>query len=317
MVHRPESSSGLSATDVSDTPWTLVAHPEYGFLQIHPTPTPDEITRYYSAEFYSGDYKQLNDSSLEIQARDRDFYDAQRADVCDRLEDLLGPLTGLTLLDVGCGWGDALAYFSKRGFSCAGFDPAPEAVNHAQSRSLEVVVAGVERMDVFAPRRFDVVTLLNVLEHLADPVAVVRQIREDVLTPGGVLVVDVPNEFNALQRAARSVLDLDEWWVAPPAHLNYFSGSTLRAMLEGEGFDVPIAKASFPMEIFLLFGDNYVTDSAVGHACHRRRMAFEANVRAAGEADTLDRFYRALAALDLGRQVTAFARAQGGSGRPL
>ena len=291
---------------------TLVAHPKYGFLQVSPTPSPEEISEYYANEFYSGDYKQLNDSSLEVQVRDKDFYDAQRESVARDIEDVSGrPATGQSLLDVGCGWGQALLWFREHGFACAGFDPAPEAVEYAQAQGLEVVHAGIEHLDVFAPRRFDVVTLFNVLEHLSDPVTIVARIRDQVLVPGGLLVIDVPNEFNAFQLSGQAVHDLPQWWVAPPAHLNYFSGSTLRALLEGEGFEVPVMRASFPLEIFLLFGQNYVGSPELGRACHEQRMAFEANLRATGNQELLDELYTWLASRDLGRQVVAVARAPG------
>src|SRR3546814_3286306 len=81
--------------------------------------------------------------------------------------------------------------------------------------------------------------------------------------PGGLLVIDVPNDFNEWQQVSRAAHDLDEWWVAPPAHLNYFSPSSLRAMLEGEGYDVRSLRSSFPLEMFLLMGDRYVGDASL------------------------------------------------------
>ncbi|MFN8542692.1 MAG: class I SAM-dependent methyltransferase [Candidatus Binatia bacterium] len=290
--------------------WTLVPHARYGFLQVAPTPSAAEITRYYADEFYSGDYRRLNDSGLDVQLRDAEFYDAHRADMCRHIAAVTGrPLAGRSVLDVGCGWGRALLVFRRHGMACFGFDPAPEAVEYAGRHGLTVRCAGVDRMDVFEGRRFDVVTVLNVLEHLADPVAVVAELRDRVLAPGGLLVVDVPNEFNAFQRCGQEVHGLPEWWVAPPAHLNYFSGTTLRRLLEGEGYRVRLAHSDFPIEMFLLFGQRYVGDPALGRRCHEQRMAFEANLRRGGHEDVLDRLYRALAAEDLGRQVVMYAEA--------
>jgi SAM-dependent methyltransferase len=190
-----------------------------------------------------------------------------------------------------------------------GFDPVPEAVAYAQKLGLRVVQAGMETADVFRGRRFDVVTLLNVLEHLADPVSVVREIKEKILKPGGVLVIDVPNEFNAFQLCAQKAHDLEPWWIAPPAHLNYFTASTLKALLAGAGYRVERMEASFPMEMFLLFGHNYVGDGALGRKCHEQRMAFELNLRRQGGENVLHEFYRSLAELNLGRQVVAYAAA--------
>lgn len=288
----------------------LKKNPRYGFLQIDPTPSPDDISRYYAQEFYAASYQGLNDSGLQAIDRDRDFYESHYDDLLETIVELSGqPYDGLKLLDVGCGWCQALARWQSRGVVGHGFDPASEAIAHGAKAGLTVKQAGMDRMDVFG-ERFDAVTMLNVLEHLADPEAVVCEIREKVIRPGGVLVIDVPNEFNCFQTAGQAVHGLPEWWVAPPAHLNYFSGTTLTALLEGNGFSVRVLEASFPLEMFLLMGDRYVGDAELGRACHLKRVAFEANLRAQGKTKEMRDYYRALAGLNLGRQVVAFAVAR-------
>jgi 2-polyprenyl-3-methyl-5-hydroxy-6-metoxy-1,4-benzoquinol methylase len=287
--------------------YQLLPHPRYGFRQVVPTPSAQEISRYYAQEFYAAGYPGVNDSSLEAIERDRDFYEGHYQDLLDTIVDLAGPpAEGLDLLDIGCGWSQALAYWQKQGVRGHGFDPAPEAIEHGRKLGLDVRQAGMDRMDVFG-RPFDAVTLLNVLEHLGDPEAVVREIRERVLRPGGVLVIDVPNEFNAFQLAGQAVHGLPQWWVAPPAHLNYFNGTSLSALLEANGFAVRLLEASFPLEMFLLMGDKYVGDAELGRACHLRRVAFESNLRRQGRTAEMRALYRALAAQNLGRQVVAFA----------
>lgn len=64
-------------------------------------------------------------------------------------------------------------------------------------------------MDVFE-KKFDIVTLINVLEHLADPVSVIEEIREKVLEPTGTLVINVPNEFNVFQVTGQQLHGMDE-----------------------------------------------------------------------------------------------------------
>jgi SAM-dependent methyltransferase len=288
--------------------YRLEPHPEFGFFQIKPTPSRDEILRYYAGEFYSSEYPKCNDSGIDVQLRDQEFYDGQRGDLCANIQEIAGrSLGGMTVLDVGCGWGQALLFFQSQGMIGYGFDPVPEAVAYAQKLGLRVVQAGMETMDVFDGRRFDVVTLMNVLEHLADPVSVLGEIREKVLAPGGLLVIDVPNEFNVFQLCAQKVHGLAPWWIAPPAHLNYFSAPTLRSLLAGVGCRVERMESSFPMEMFLLFGHNYVGDGALGRKCHEQRMAFELNLRRHGAEKVLREFYRSLAELNLGRQIVAYA----------
>lgn len=284
-------------------------HPDFGFLQIKPTPTNEEITRFYAEEFYSSKYKAFNNSSLEVQEVDRDFHDAHREDIAETITQLTGkPLAGTSILDIGCGWGQTMKYLAQKGAICAGFDPAPEAVAYVKSCGLECEQAGMERMDVFGNRQFDVVMLMNVLEHLADPVKVINEIKATVLAPDGILVIEVPNEFNAFQLAGQDLHQLHQWWVAPPAHLNYFNPETLAALLSGSGFDVSHLEASFPMEMFLLMGEDYVSNPEAGRACHQKRVAFDMNLRRVGKTDALRAFYKALASVNLGRQVIAYAK---------
>lgn len=289
---------------------SLIPHPEFGFLQYKPTPSPEEITDFYAKEFYSGDYKNFNNSALEVQLQDREFHEGSWSDMAYHIETLSGKkLCELSVLDVGCGWAQALLFLAQKGMDCYGFDPAPEAVDYARSKGLNVVRAGMDGMKVFGDKKFDVVILKNVLEHLSDPVQVMREIAQEVLIPGGILVVDVPNEFNLFQVSGQKIHDLDEWWVAPPAHLNYFSNETLSCLLTGTGYEVCLSQASFPLEMFLLFGDCYVGNPALGKECHSKRVAFELNLRRLGRESELRQFYTSLAALNLGRQVTAYARA--------
>ncbi len=288
--------------------YELIPHLECGFLQISPTPSSDEITQFYANEFYSGEYKKFNNSSLEVQVEDKEFFDGQCDDMLFNITKILKkPLTDLRILDVGCGWAQALLYFKTKGMDCYGFDPAPAAIQYGLSKGLNVKHAGIDRMDVFGDTKFDVVMLKNVLEHIANPVEVLKEIREKVLKEGGLIILDVPNEFNVFQTVGRDVHGLNDWWVAPPGHLNYFCNDTLVKLVKATGYKVQISEASFPLEMFLLFDDCYVGDSDLGRLCHKKRVNFEMNLRKAGQEDKLHEFYQALAKINLGRQVTVYA----------
>ncbi len=285
----------------------LVPHPEYGYLSVDPLPDAAEIARYYDEVFYSDAYGRCNTAALDGQLRDREFHRAHRGDLVALMESARGaPVAGAQLLDAGCGYGLALLDFRDAGLQVAGFDPSARAVAHARTQGLHVVQAGLHGLPDFG-RRFDVVTLLDVLEHVADPVALLVGLRERLLAPGGVLLVEVPNQYNGLQLAARAAHGLPEWWVVTPAHLHYFGVDSLRALIAGCGYRPHACQASFPMELFLLMGENYVADPALGAACHRRRMAFERNLRAHGGTGTLRALYGALADAGLGRTVVCCA----------
>ncbi len=279
---------------------------EFGFYQVTPVPTKEEITKFYADEFYTGEYKNFNDSSLEVQISDPDFYEGHWNDIYENIIEINGKKDDLSILDIGCGWGLALSYFKKKGFKCYGFDPAIEAVEYGVKNGLNLKHAGLDGMDVFNGKKFNVITLFNVLEHLPDPVKSIEQIKE-ILHPKGILIIDVPNEFNDFQTSGRDVHGLNDWWVAPPNHLNYFSNTSLKKLLNHLNFDIKISESSFPLELFLLFGENYVKDGALGSACHKKRVKFETNLRKFGKKDVLKKFYRTLAELNLGRQVTVYS----------
>lgn len=292
---------------MSNPAYRLAVDPEYGFVRVDPTPSADEVEKYYLNEFYTGEYKQFNDSELQVQQAQKDFFRLRYQFIYDQCEAFLGPLAEKTLLDIGCGYCQALLYFKERGLDVHGLEPSKEGAEYGESNGIPVTRAGIESMPSDLGRQFDIVTLLNVLEHLREPARALTEIRERYLKPDGLLAIDVPNEFNDFQTTANKVHKLGEWWVHAPVHLNYFSPSSLRGLLERCGYRVIGAEASFPLEMFLLWNDVYVGDGELGGQIHKKRMAFEMNLVQNGKLDKLKKFYAALADLELGRQVTMYA----------
>lgn len=101
------------------------------------------------------------------------------------------------VLDVGCGTGFLLEQLAGLGWSGVGVDLSPESVAHA-TRRLEEMGAGDRLTAVvgsaYEPPEgsFELITLTDVLEHLEDPRACLRALRER-LAPGGLLVISTPN----------------------------------------------------------------------------------------------------------------------------
>ena len=150
-----------------------------GFYQISPTPTEENITKFYAEEFYTGEYKNFNDSSLEVQTNDEEFFHGRWEDIYQNFLEIKKKLSKkTTILDIGCGWGLALQYFKKKGMECYGFDPAIEAVEYGKKKGLNLKHAGLKTMDIFDGKKFDIITMLNVLEHLSDPTSALKQIKK-------------------------------------------------------------------------------------------------------------------------------------------
>ncbi|HZW37258.1 MAG: class I SAM-dependent methyltransferase [Deltaproteobacteria bacterium] len=144
------------------------------------------------------------------------------------------PVPRGTLLDVGCGNGDALARMCSSGWSGTGVDTDPEAVENARTRhGLTVYLGRLEDLR-FPGESFDAVTMKHVIEHVHEPVALVRESLR-ILKPGGRLVLVTPNVNGIGHRW------FGENWrgLEPPRHLHLFSPGALKRCAVQAGFPHP------------------------------------------------------------------------------
>jgi SAM-dependent methyltransferase len=130
------------------------------------------------------------------------------------------------LLDVGCGAGRFLLAAQRHGWDACGIDVSRRAVDAARAAGLSVECADVEET-LTCGRHFDVVTAFDVLEHVADPVKVLRQLG--ACASGGTVFVTVPNWDCALFHGTAN----PEW--LPPVHMQFFTLASLRACAERVG----------------------------------------------------------------------------------
>jgi len=101
-----------------------------------------------------------------------------------------GAAAELSILDVGCGTGANLEMWSEFG-KAEGGDVSPEALSFCRARGLENVKLGAAEALPYADHSFDLVTGLDVVEHLDDDVAGLKEMRR-VLRPGGQALLFVP-----------------------------------------------------------------------------------------------------------------------------
>ncbi len=113
------------------------------------------------------------------------------------------PLIGKRALDMGCGAGLLAEPLARLGATVTGVDAAPESIAVARHHALGLGLSidfriGDAPPDVSAP--FDLVTCLEVIEHVGDPAGFVAQLA-GALAPGGLLILSTPNR-TALSRLA-------------------------------------------------------------------------------------------------------------------
>ncbi len=128
------------------------------------------------------------------------------------------------LLDVGCASGLFLFAAAERGWQVTGLEPAEVLYREAQERLAgrgTVLPLTLEESDL-PEHQFDVVTLWDVLEHVADPLNMMGRCQA-LLKPGGSLFLNVPD----LDSVEARILGR-QWPLLLPEHLNYFNRPSLK-----------------------------------------------------------------------------------------
>jgi SAM-dependent methyltransferase len=135
-------------------------------------------------------------------------------------------------LDVGCGAGGFIRAVRSKGWNVTGTEISPQPVERLRLEGFEVLQGDLPALDVPAAA-FDVVSMVEVLEHVADPDAQLAACAA-ALRPGGVLYLTTPHARGLSARL------LGERWsvIAPPEHLQLYSAAGLRAATSRASFAV-------------------------------------------------------------------------------
>ena len=160
---------------------------------------------------------------------------AKRLDLIER--QLGGPDRRGRLLELGCGPGTFMKVAAERGWQVQGIDVNAEAVAHCHEAGLDVV-CGTFPHEHFAGQTYELAVMSDFIEHVTDPVGVLREVRE-LLVPGGLVFITTPDVGSPLARAA------GERWphLKPVEHLTYFSRDTARDLLERAGYRVEVLRS--------------------------------------------------------------------------
>lgn len=138
---------------------------------------------------------------------------------------------GDKLLDVGCGVGRFLHGALSKGWRVEGIDFSEKAIEIGkQYANFPMTVASLEDV-AQTGKRFNVVTMFEVLEHLSQPISMLEKCKM-VLERNGSIFCTVPNwECSIVQHSSNPA------WI-PPIHLLFFNESSLRTLAKEAGLDV-------------------------------------------------------------------------------
>lgn len=186
-------------------------------------------------EYYDPDYAQL------------DYWDQEEAArrSLGKIRDCVAATVGTgSLLDIGCGPGLFMELAQQAGLLVTGLEYNPLLAARARERTGAEVFEGDFLSTDLGDRRFDVVTLLDLIEHLADPLAAVRRCRE-LLNPGGHIVLYTPNHASLIARLAVTLERVTRGHYSGPVaeifdctHVVYFDRRSLMQAVEKSGLSV-------------------------------------------------------------------------------
>jgi 2-polyprenyl-3-methyl-5-hydroxy-6-metoxy-1,4-benzoquinol methylase len=284
----------------------LIRH-ELGFLEVRDKPSRADLQAFYAERYYQTERSNYRRSYSEDELRFIRLKIAQRAALVDLYR---GSLAQGSMLDVGCGEGFALAWFHANGWNVEGIDFSSAGIEHMNPNLAPMVQTG----DVFGllderieqGRKFELVWLTNVLEHVLAPIDLLISLRK-LMAPDGMMVVTVPNDGSAFQQELLDSGDISEpFWVAIPDHLSYFTYDGLVNIAAATGWECRDIVADFPIDWFLLHdGSNYVRDRGKGPAAHQARIRMELLIGQQPHQRAND-FFREMAKVGLGRGLTTF-----------
>jgi SAM-dependent methyltransferase len=273
-----------------------------GFKHATPVPTEKELEEIYRHEYYTEE-KPLY---IERFKEDLDWWNIAYGDRYDTFEAEL-PADRRRILDIGSGPGYFLKHGKDRGWDVLGVEPSARAAEHSRILGLDIIE---EFLDAGLAKKlgiFDAIHMSEVLEHIPQPASLLHM-SHALLNPGGMICIVVPNDYSPFHRALREGHGFEPWWVAPPHHLNYFDLESTETLLRKTGFEIVLREATFPIDIFLLMGDNYLGNDPVGRECHGKRKQFEQSLFKAGMNGLKRELLRELAKLGIGREICVYAR---------
>ena len=221
-------------------PFALYWSDEQGLGQLFPTPSADELNRFYVDDYYThrpGDGGNRVDPAPTIGERVRlaiawriRHRQLPEASYFDRWTGGVGS----RVCDVGCGDGTLLAGLAKLGHDVLGIEPDERARAAAAAQAVATLPGTGEAFpEGLTKESFDLVTMIQAFEHVLDPRATLGNLIE-LVKPGGTLVLETPNS------ACYGFRQSGPAWYHTDAgrHTWYFSERSLKQLLSESGLEL-------------------------------------------------------------------------------
>lgn len=199
---------------------------ECNFLFTNPRPEDKELSKYYKSSEYLSHSKKINSIYSFIYGIIRKISVRRKFRLINKLMKNEG-----SLLDFGCGSGEFLSYCSKKSWKTAGVEPDEDARNIAGQQIGMEVFESLEELGKINDRKFDVITLWHVLEHVPEIDTRIDELKK-ILKYDGSIIIALPNPMSW------DAKHYGKYWAAYdlPRHLYHFTQQTVKRLLIKHNF---------------------------------------------------------------------------------
>jgi SAM-dependent methyltransferase len=277
-----------------------------GYIHLYPKPDKEELGSFYKNRYHSYfNYGAVNEQFLEEQKKNI----ASNFSYSVIYENVMKYVrtSGRNMLDLGCGTDLTSVYFKEQGWNTYVIEPNIDACGYIQKFGVRGYNCFLEDMDKCDLPKMAFINSQCVLEHVLEPEEFLRKVF-NLLEDGGIFRVAVPNDFNDIHLTYMERYKKAPGWVSFPDHTNYFNHNTLEKLLNSVGFKTIHKMTTFPLEMLLISGVDYYSDTQAKAKVSGIVDSFNSSFLSTGRKSELRKFYETIAHGGYGRVIDAYVQ---------
>lgn len=272
------------------------------YVHKNPLPSLEDLEAFYQDKFYD------NKSDYLDYTEQDEYREILNEDKYVNIKKYISTTIKPKLLDIGSSGGNLIGYFIEKGWDAFGVEPSVKACRFALDRNRPTIQTTIEAfLGKNNTERYDVIHMREVIDTIIKPLTLLREIKNKLLKINGILVIDTSNDFNYLQTCIVKNKIADPWW-AEGDTLNFFNRDDLKNLMLRAGYKNLHMESTFPLEMFILMGENYLGNSKIGRSIHKKRILFEKNLKNAGMSDFKHKLFELFAEKGIGRNIIVYAK---------
>ncbi len=151
-----------------------------------------------------------------------------------------------SLFDLGAGWGHFMLTGKTLGYEVYGIEISEQPFLYSK-HDLKLPVEHIDFFKMSEDRKFDIITMWDVLEHIDKADDVIKKCAR-ITNPNGFIVIQVPQIDSYFAKKHR-----DNWKMMSIDHVNYFGKKTITQLLKNNGYKLKTIKSSFEIKLFIMY----------------------------------------------------------------